>query len=168
MNRYELNGFFEDLIHYSESDLRYKHAPKIWSIGQMYDHLILVASEYLDEVEICLRGDGVSDGEKTPFGEKLFMEGGFPPIKIELPPEMNQPPNNTDSSVTLQERMQSLISRMKTLESQLENTAEDRKTFHGGFGWLNATEWFELVEMHTRHHRLQQRELETWIKQKDL
>ena len=61
-----------------------------------------------------------------------------------------------------------LISRMDALEASLGDATDDRKTFHGGFGWLNAREWFELVEMHTRHHRRQQQELEGWLTQKDL
>jgi hypothetical protein len=31
---------------------------------------------------------------------------------------------------------------------------------HGGFGWLNAQEWFALVGMHFRHHLRQKYELE--------
>lgn len=168
MNRYELTHFKETLLHYSESDLRYKCSPAIWSIGQMYDHIMLVANEYLDEVDHCLQEDGQLGGEKTPFGEKLFREGGFLPIKIKPPPEMNQPPNNTDTNEQLLERMTALISRMDALEARLGDATDDRKTFHGGFGWLNAREWFELVEMHTRHHRRQQQELEGWLTQKDL
>ncbi|WP_214749058.1 DinB family protein [Exiguobacterium sp. s189] len=168
MNPYELTHFKKTLLHYSEPDLRYKCSPTIWSIGQMYDHIMLVANEYLDEVDHCLQEDGQLGGEKTPFGEKLFREGGFPPIKIELPPEMNQPPNNTDTNEQLLGRMTALISRMDALEARLGDATDDRKTFHGGFGWLNAREWFELVEMHTRHHRRQQQELEGWLTQKDL
>lgn len=142
--------------------------PAIWSIGQMYDHIMLVANEYLDEVDHCLQEDGQLGGEKTPFGEKLFREGGFLPIKIKLPPEMNQPPNNTDTNEQLLERMTALISRMDALEARLGDATDDWKTFHGGVDWLNAREWFELVEMHTRHHRRQQQELEGWLTQKDL
>ncbi|MCT4787377.1 DinB family protein [Exiguobacterium aestuarii] len=168
MKRYELDHYKETLAYYSEPDLRYKYTPTIWSIGQMYDHIILVANEYLDEVDRCLQEDGQLGGGKTPFGERLFREGGFPPIKIELPPEMNQPPNNTDSHDRLRERLLTLISRMEALESRLDDAGDNQKTLHGGFGWLNAREWFELVEMHTRHHRRQQHELEKWLQQKDL
>ena len=30
--------------------IRYKSAEDVWSLGQMYDHIILVAHEYLDNV----------------------------------------------------------------------------------------------------------------------
>ncbi|MCT4798212.1 DinB family protein [Exiguobacterium profundum] len=166
--RYELIRFRKDLARYTMSDLRYKHAPSIWSIGQMFDHLILVAEEYLEEADRCLRGEGELGEEKTSFGEKLFERGDFPPIKIELPPEMNQPPKNTDSKDRLRERMTILISKMDTLESRLNDADDNRKTLHGGFGWLNAREWFNLIEMHTLHHRRQQHDLETWLRQKDL
>lgn len=168
MDRYELDDFKERLVRYSESELRYKQTTTTWSIGQMYDHILLVASEYFDEVDRCLRGDGKLGGDKTPFGEELFERGDFPPIKIELPPEMNQPPNNTDSNDRLRERFVALISRMEAIESRLDDAEDNQKTLHGGFGWLNAREWFELVEMHTRHQQRQQHELEKWLQQKDL
>ncbi|WP_201739081.1 MULTISPECIES: hypothetical protein [unclassified Exiguobacterium] len=39
----------------------------VWSIGQMYDHIIVVAHEYLDEMEACL-----TNAEHQPLGKTEF------------------------------------------------------------------------------------------------
>jgi DinB superfamily len=80
---------------YSPEQLRYKPEQAVWSIGQMYDHLLVVAHEYLDSAEACALAGGEQTQGKTEFGEYLFNIGGFPPIKIQLPPELNAPPDNT-------------------------------------------------------------------------
>ena len=40
----------------------------------MYDHILLVAHEYLDEVEICASLTTDTADGKTPFGEELFRQ----------------------------------------------------------------------------------------------
>ncbi len=69
---------------YSLEQLRYIPDQGVWSIGQMYDHLIVVAHEYLDSVEACALAAEEQKQGKTEFGEYLFNIGGFPPIKITI------------------------------------------------------------------------------------
>ncbi|WP_033543630.1 DinB family protein [Planococcus sp. CAU13] len=152
--------FKSDLSRYSLEQLRYISEEGVWSIGQMYDHLLLVAHEYLDSVELCETSAAEGELAKSKFGEELFRNGGFPPVKIRLPDEMNEPPNNTDSQEKLISRMDALIERMARQESKVEEIAPNRKVQHGGFGWLNSKEWYELVGMHFRHHLRQKSELE--------
>ncbi|TCI54175.1 DinB family protein [Exiguobacterium sp. SH1S21] len=159
-----LSQFKADLDGYTERQLRYKVTEDVWSIGQMYDHIIVVAEEYADEMERCLASSEKQSLGKTEFDERLFQAGGFPPIKIRLPDEMNQPPNNTDSRETLELRINELTTRLKRLEPLARLANPDVKALHGGFGWLNAQEWYELIEMHTRHHLRQQTDLERYLR----
>lgn len=158
-----LSQFKADLDGYTERQLHYKEAEDIWSLGQMYDHIIVVAEEYADEIERCLTSHAEQPLGKTEFGERLFQTGGFPPIKIRLPDAMNQPPNNTDSRDMLKQRIDDLSVRLKRLEPLVFSANQDVKSLHGGFGWLNAQEWYALIEMHTRHHLRQQTELERYL-----
>ena len=87
-----LSIFKNELGHYSPEQLRYVPGEGVWSIGQMYDHIILVAHEYLDHAEMCAAAHEAPSLGKTPKGEQLFKAGGFPPVKIKLPDEMNAPP----------------------------------------------------------------------------
>ncbi|WP_325167484.1 hypothetical protein [Lederbergia citri] len=56
--------------------------------------------------------------------------------------------------------MEQLILRLSKWESEVDNINPNCKVEHGGFGWLNAREWYDLVGMHFRHHLRQKDELE--------
>ena len=150
----------DELDRYTEDELHHISQPGVWSLGQMYDHILLVAHEYIDEVAICASLTTDTADGKTPFGEELFRQQSFPPIKIRLPDEMNAPPDNTDSRERLKQRLLELVKRMEDWSEQLDHIEPTRKTKHGGFGSLNAKEWVQLIEMHTRHHFRQKKELE--------
>ena len=155
--------FKTDLNKYSLEQLRFISEDGVWSMGQMYDHLILVAHEYLDNLETCATLNEEQPLGKTHFGEQLYRNGGFPPIKIRLPDELNSPPNNSDGKEELISRMDEVIQRLNQWESKVDDINPNFKVEHGGFGWLNAREWFDLVGMHFRHHLRQKDELESYI-----
>ncbi|MGV3466394.1 MAG: DinB family protein [Heyndrickxia sp.] len=155
-----VKAFKSELKNYTEQQLRHISAEGVWSIGQMYDHLIVVAHEYLDNMETCVSSNEEQPHGKTEFGEKLYKMGGFPPIKIKLPNELNAPPNNSDSREELTNRLDGVIRRMEQWEAKVDAVNPNCKVQHGGFGWLNAREWYDLVSMHFHHHLRQKAELE--------
>jgi hypothetical protein len=155
-----IETYKSDLQTYSHEQLRYITAEGVWSIGQMYDHVILVAIEYLDNVETCAKSKEEQRLGKTEFGEHLYKIGGFPPIKIKLPDELNTPPKNSDSKEVLMSRLDQVMQKLRQWESRVDAINPNYKVKHEGFGWLNAREWFDLVGMHFRHHLRQKCELE--------
>ncbi|MCH1624414.1 DinB family protein [Fredinandcohnia quinoae] len=155
-----IETYKSELQNYSLEQLRSITAEGVWSIGQMYDHVILVAMEYLDHVETCATLKVEQELGKTDFGEQLFKIGGFPPIKIRLPDELNTPPSNSDSKEDLTSRLDQVMKRLRQWESRVDAINPNYKVKHDGFGWLNASEWFDLVGMHFRHHLRQKYELE--------
>ncbi len=155
--------FRSELSNFSLEQLRYISAVGVWSIGQMYDHLIVVANEYLDNMETCSTLNKEQPLGKTQFGQELYRNRGFPPIKIRLPDELNSPPNNSNTMEDLNIRMDQLIERFSQLKSKVEYINPCYKVEHGGFGWLNAREWCDLVGMHFRHHLRQKDELKKLI-----
>src|SRR5574342_940306 len=122
--------FKSDIYNYSLEQLRYISEEGVWSIGQMYDHLIVVAHEYLDSVEACATTVGEQKQGKTEFGEYLFNIGGFPPIKIKLPDELDTPPDNTKSKEDIMLDLNQLINRMKELERKVEDINPNYKDKH--------------------------------------
>jgi DinB superfamily len=153
---------------YPPEQLRYIPEQEVWSIGQMYNHLLVVAHEYLDSVEACALAGGERAQGKTEFGDYLFNIGGFPPIKIKLPSELNAAPDNTKTKEDIRRELDHLMSRMTELKKKVVEINPNYKQEHGGFGWLNAHEWFDLVGMHFRHHLRQKYELdEAWVKHRD-
>ncbi|MFF2889307.1 DinB family protein [Paenibacillus sp. NPDC057967] len=161
MNHIEcIEAYKSELQQYSAEQLRYISAPKVWSLGQMYDHLILTALDYLDQVEGCASASEEQAGGKTDAGEKLFRAGAFPAIKIRLPDGPENNPNNLRSRDDLSEGLDQVLTRIAEWEGRLKDIHPNYKVRHDGFGWLNAQEWFSLIGMHSRHHLRQQRELE--------
>ncbi|MNG40670.1 hypothetical protein D3C84_1293620 [compost metagenome] len=49
---------------------------------------------------------------------------------------------------------------MQQWEAKFDEIDIKGKVQHGGFGWLNAREWYGLVDMHFLHHLRQKNELE--------
>ena len=155
-----IKSYIHDLQKYTAEQLRFKFSEEVWSLGQMYDHMIAAALDYLDQVEKCAYGGEKEQAVKTEAGERLFALGSFPPVKIKLPDGPANSPCNSDSKEELARRLEQVLERMQEWEKKLNRIHPDSKVRHGGFGWLNAREWFELSGMHFRHHRAQQRELE--------
>ncbi|MDW0111508.1 DinB family protein [Sporosarcina aquimarina] len=162
------NGLIEEyksfLTQYTRDQLCYIPEPGVWSVGQMYDHLIVVAHEYLDSVDACEKVAGEQKQGKTEFGERLFRNGGFPPIKIKLPAELDAPPDNSKTREEILLELDRLSERMKRLEMKVEDINPLSKVEHGGFGWLNAKEWLDLVSMHFCHHLRQKERMDHQLK----
>jgi hypothetical protein len=155
-----INFYKSELQDYSLEQLRYISEEGVWSIGQMYDHLILVSHSYLDKMETCSYMTEEQHLGKTEFAEQLYKVGRFPPRKFKLPDELNTPPNNSDSKEKLSSRIDQVILRLNQWESKVDDINPNYKVEHISFGWLNAREWYDLVEMHFSHHLRQKDELE--------
>ncbi len=169
MNRQHVIERYKSALEtYSMLQLRYQPAEDVWSISQVYDHVIVVAHEYLDEVEACATLKQEQQQGKTAFGAQLFEVGGFPPIKIKLPKELNAPPKNDESKDSLMRRLNEVLIRVNQLENEVDEMNPKFKIEHGGFGWLNAREWLDLVDMHFRHHVRQIDEMEQEMGRRNL
>ncbi|RNB80150.1 DinB family protein [Brevibacillus fluminis] len=155
-----IERYKHDLQTYSLEQMRYIPEPGSWSLGQMYSHVILVGMEYLDNVEACSQAKEEQPLGKTKGGEQLFARGGFPPIKIKLPDVPENTPSNTESKEDLAAGLDRVQQRLMEWCEKVGEVNPRAKVEHGGFGWLNAREWFDLVEMHFRHHGRQKQELE--------
>lgn len=161
MNYTELvESYKRDLQRYSLDQLRYVSEKGVWSLGQMYDHMILTALDYLDKVEKCASSNEEQLQGKTEGGNQLFNIGAFPPIKIKLPEGPQNNPSNSESKDDLMGGLDLILKRMSEWEEKVNTINQYYKVRHGGFGWLSAREWFDLVGMHFHHHLRQKVELE--------
>ncbi|MEK3805433.1 DinB family protein [Bacillus sp. FSL H8-0547] len=158
-----LKGLIADLQQYPDQKISKIPSDGSWSLGQMHQHLIEVSLEYLENAEGCESVSADPALKKTDEGKRLFERGEFPPIKIKLP---DLPGNTPSNNRTKQELLQGLLEVEKRMEQQEKRAAETNpacKQRHGGFGWLNAEEWYALVDMHLRHHLRQKKEIEQKI-----
>lgn len=145
----ELNGF-------NMEQLKRQPSENEWSIGQMYLHLIN-ASLYMQlrNVDHCMtqsEDSVVSRGEKTEVGQAVFDQGGFPPVRIQVPPSPQYTLGQPESKEQLVQGLNAVMRRMKEIEPTIKNAPLQNTVSHPRLGELNAKEWFMLVEMHYRHH----------------
>lgn len=137
-----------------------------WSIGQMYAHLIQSATRmHLGNVRRCLHPEGedgvVRGGEKTEAGKAVMALGSFPPERIRVPASPQYTPEQPSGKEELVQGLLEVLRRANELEPSLREADLSATVAHPRFGGLNAREWFQLVEMHYRHHLLQLGRLQT-------
>ncbi|MWV42958.1 alpha/beta fold hydrolase [Paenibacillus sp. HJL G12] len=157
-----LEIYRDHLTVFSPEQLELRMNGKAWTLGQLYDHVIEVALEYLANAEACMNATGEDSGEKTNAGIVLFKLGGFPPVKIKLPEEWDHPAAGL-SKKELAEGLEQVKEKVVDWMEKAKTVPPGQKVLHDGFGWLNSQEWVELVEMHFRHHLRQLGEFEAML-----
>ncbi|WP_284642969.1 DinB family protein [Paenibacillus silviterrae] len=148
----------EELSPLSMERLTRQPSEQEWSLGQMVQHLINSALfMQLRNAERCIMADEgtVTAGEKTEPGTAIFELGGFPPARIQVAPSPQYTPGQPESKEQLIGGLNKVLTRMKELAPALDGAPEGVQAAHPRLGALNAREWFELVEMHYRHHLMQ-------------
>jgi DinB superfamily len=157
-----VNQYISSLDEYSDELFFFKKDEETWSLGQMYEHLV-VSSQFffLANCVRCLeKRKGQLGGEKNEFGEKLFMKGSFPPIKVKIPEVLRGPEPVAKSRQEYRPILEKILIDSANLIEAVNNDDGSYKAIQPAMGWLDAKEWFQLHEMHFRHHLRQKAELE--------
>lgn len=160
-----MQSYLDALDRYSDEQFAAKPDEAEWSLGQMYQHLYEANTYFfLANVKRCLeKRKGQEGGEMTAAGQNVHQHNSFPPIKVKRPAAPNSP------EPVAQDREAYRVLYAQTLREGLdwaEALAQDDgsyKTQHYVFGWLNATEWLQGLEIHARHHIRQRHEREAWL-----
>lgn len=155
------NHYLEELNGFSLEQLKQRPSDNVWSLGQMYLHLINSALYMqLRNADSCMTisEDSVASAEvKTEAGKAVFDQGSFPPIRIQVPPSPQYTPQQPENKEQIIEGLNAVLRRMKeiALVPAFDKVRSQNVVPHPRLGGLNAKEWFMLVEMHYRHHLLQ-------------
>ncbi|MGG0278520.1 DinB family protein [Bacillus pacificus] len=155
--------YMEELEKYSIEQFKIKPSAEEWSLGQMYNHLIASTYMQLDAIAKCRTELPSVTNKKTDMGEKVYMMGAFPDIKIKLPDHPGYTPENPANKEDVQKQLLELITVVKDIEPTLSSIPRDCKVEHPGLGYLHAAEWFQLIFMHFAHHLRQKERLENAI-----
>jgi DinB superfamily len=162
-----VNQYISSLDDYSDEQFFFKTDEETWSLGQMYEHLTVSSSFFF--LANCLRclekRKGQEGGEKNEFGEKLFIKGSFPPIKIKIPEVLRGPEPVAKTRAEYQILLAKILVDSKNLIAAVNNDDGSYKALQPAMGWLDAKEWFTLHEMHYRHHLRQKTALEDFTRQ---
>ena len=153
------------LEHYSEEQFSRKPDGNGWSIGQVYNHLVGGTRRYqLRQIAACLDGKGTHNGEgKTISGMIVFALGRFLPARIKVPPSDAYTPKQPGGIQEIRAGLHHLIEAIREAGKALEGATEIQKTRHFILGALNAREWYQLTEMHFRHHLRQKGRLDQFL-----
>jgi hypothetical protein len=136
-----------------------------WSLGQVYVHLINSALGFhIPQVETCMITNDNAGKWKNFKGFMCFtFIKGFPDIKIAVPPSEKYTPKQPANKQDLYDGLDKVKAAMAAVLPKLEDNKMRGKTAHPGMSFLNAHEWYTMVEMHYRHHLKQKATLETML-----
>jgi hypothetical protein len=153
------------LSQYSEEQFAKKPDANSWSIGQVYSHLVNGTRRYqLQQVVQCLETRPTAGNlQKKLPGKLVFLLRSFPPMRVKVPPSETYTPKQPQNIEAIRIGLEELIIIMQATERKLSSASETSKTSHPAFGFLNAREWFQLIEMHFRHHLHQKKRLDSFL-----
>jgi hypothetical protein len=154
------NHWKSELENYSEKDLEKQVSADSWTLGQVYNHLIgSTLYFHLKQVLICLNSSENKNKKKNFKGFlALNIIKGFPPIKIKVPASDLYTPKRPKTKQEIIEGLMQVEKQMNETVSLFDNN-QNGKTTHPAFSFMNATEWYAIIEMHWRHHLRQKKEI---------
>ncbi|WP_261133994.1 DinB family protein [Bacillus sp. Marseille-Q3570] len=157
--------YINSLDSYSYEQLIWKPEKGKWSIGQMYNHLISATlNRYFKSIEKCIsETESINESmlKKSDAGNEIYELGSYPPVKIKgRPDSIVQAPQNPKTKQSLYDGLQTILIQASHLAPRINDSDFNKKVVHPRLGALNAIEWFQLTEMHFRHHLRQKKELE--------
>lgn len=149
---------------YSEDAFQQKPHDEAWSIGQVYAHLTDATRFFhMRMIEGCLQS---SEGDEVPASEgwsQMKAAGSFPPIRIKVPASPQYTPRQPENVTVIAEKLDALETDLLALGDAIAKASHSGKQAHPRLGALDAQEWFQLIEMHFRHHLRQKANLDQWL-----
>jgi hypothetical protein len=162
-----LGHYLRQLDGYSMEQLTHVVDEEEWTLGQMYMHLIGSALYMqLRNAEECLSQSGNAAAfteEQSDDWKKMQQIGGFPPVAIKVPASPFYTPQQPESKEQIVQGLLTVLARMKEVGSKLEEADMTYTVAHPRLGPLNAMDWFNVVEMHYRHHLLQEEKIKSTL-----
>lgn len=151
------------LQRYSLSELLDKPSPSMWSLGQLYNHLISETLHYISRADICLSSNRNARKEMTVDGKEMFRNNSFPDERLTGPPSNAQIPQPVSKEVLISQFMR-LKKAMNDRAALMKKSAFCGKAKHPGLNYLTASEWLQFADMHMRHHLRQKKRLDDYLR----
>ena len=157
--------WIKTLGQFSLEELITQPGPDTWSIGQLYNHLILDTSYFLDQAVICASSNNHALEEMSPVAKSFFQNQSFPDKRIPGSPTHMDIPQPVNKEF-LMDSLLDLKNKLAQTQAMVANTAYKGKTNHPGLGYFNATEWLQFAEMHFQHHIRQKKRIDIFLKKR--
>ena len=158
------NLWIKDLDKYTEDEFKIKPADDAWSLGQVYQHITKSAMFFqFARIKECISSD---EHASEPMSERtigIYKMGSFPPMEVKVPIEFQPTPAQPENKEEARTKIKEVIALMSEYATKIDNASHHGKAQHPALGYLNAIEWFELIDMHFRHHLRQKEKIEKFI-----
>lgn len=147
---------------YDFVELTAQPAPRSWSLGQVYMHVLDETDFYFNQIRVCLASNDHAMEESTQEAKLMFRNNAFPDLLIVGPPS-NALVRQPQSKQILADRLVRLKSLIDETDKLITGSLLQGKAFHPGLRYLSAQEWFQFAEMHCRHHLRQKARIEAFL-----
>lgn len=160
-----INHWQKELENYNDEQFLRKPNEDAWSIGQVYAHLLNAAKNLqIKNINLCAEGKGEEvKGGKTIPGKLSFLLGMFPPVRIKVPASAEYTPKQPAGKEEVFSQFGELKTLIENIVHVVEKSSASIKTKHPALGYLNAYEWFRIMEMHLKHHLRQKNRLNKFL-----
>lgn len=162
-NTFEI--YLSSLPSYTHEAFDFKKEEDIWSLGQMYEHLYTSGIYFfLANINRCLeKRKGTLDAAPNKSGFFVLKNNEIPEGKYERPDTGRNPEPVSRGIQFYEKNLPQLLTEFLKKEDLVSNDSGEYRTEHPYFGFLNAREWYQSMEIHLRHHLRQKAELESYI-----
>lgn len=156
--------WLKELDFYGKNQFKRKLTETSWSVGQIYDHLLgYTQAVNIRNIEQCLNSkeDATKLG-KTFKGFVHFAYKGYFPFKYKCDPYIE--PQQPLSAEKVKDDFYRFLKLLHKVSKDIDYKKPKSKVLHPSFGYLSAEEWFQLIEMHFRHHRKQKNKMDLEVR----
>lgn len=131
-------------------------AEGVWSYAEVFSHIFRSNMTCIKVIEQCAKREAVELEKEAsvPIKLVLFFKRFPPGMKFKVPKKLEY----MVEKITRDQAFQLLSEFNEALPLALEQAlkaSDNQRQKHPRMGMLNAKEWFEFIDVHTRHHRRQ-------------
>jgi len=157
-----LDNWIKDLDNYSFEQLTAKPSPELWSMGQVYVHLIQVTRHFVEQAAICAGSNENAHEEASPSARTVFQNNDLPDTLLQGPPSNAATPQ-PESKERLAQGLKKIKERLAEVEPLVTGSTFGGKTKHPGLNYFSATECLHFAEIHLRHHLRQKKRIDAFL-----
>jgi hypothetical protein len=160
-----LEKYLEFLSGLNEEHFQRCPAEGVWSLSEVYSHIISANKGSFIAIERCLHETKSLSGGSQWQARLILFFGIFPPGKIKAPEKvaaMVQKISTEEARngiITLRERIPEIVDLVR-------KSSPDKKSKHPRLGLLNARQWLRFIEIHSIHHLKQLKRINTTLLEK--
>lgn len=150
-----IDHYIGKLDTYSFEHILIKPSEESWSIGQVYQHIIIDTNWYLDQVEHALLDKLHTSEPLSGTAFQVLSQHSFGVERIVGDPVAASKVKQPNSKAELVEGLIVLKTRVNNIVVGMNTTMHLGKSKHPGYGYLTSTEWIAYADIHMNHHLTQ-------------